>query len=146
MEIIQKHLTIILSILMMLLLCSCNSNHIEKVNSSEEVYIPKIDNISDDFIMGMDLSSIISLENSGVRFYDFDGKKMKAYGCYDKEMMRLLKKIGWEFIFVSADLSGYRITEARISDIKEKLRHKTNLCHCLRLQILTLHKQQFQEI
>lgn len=73
-------------------------------------------------IIVSDCDGIISTNES---FYDFDGKKMKAYGCYDKEMLRLLKKIGWEFVFVSADLSGYRVTESRVFDLKEKLEHKT---------------------
>ncbi len=37
------------------------------------VIVDKIDGLPDDFIMGADVSSLISLENSGVVYYDFDG-------------------------------------------------------------------------
>lgn len=35
--------------------------------------VNKIENLSNDFIMGADVSSLIALENSGVTYYDFDG-------------------------------------------------------------------------
>ncbi len=37
------------------------------------VIVDKIDGLPDDFIMGADVSSLISLENSDVVYYDFDG-------------------------------------------------------------------------
>ena len=37
----------------------------EKVESSS-LYVKKVENLSEDFMMGMDASSVISLENSGV--------------------------------------------------------------------------------
>jgi len=61
-----------------------------------------------------DCDGIISTNES---FYSKDGKVMKSYGCYDKEMIKLMKSIGWEFIFVTADKVGYPITKARIDDI-----------------------------
>ncbi len=61
--------------MMLILLCACDTKSVDKVTSSDEVYIRKIENIPDDFIMGMDLSSVIALENSGVKFYDYDGNE-----------------------------------------------------------------------
>ena len=45
----------------------------------EKITIEKVPNISDDFIRGMDASSVISLENSGVSYYDFDGYKKDLF-------------------------------------------------------------------
>ena len=61
--------------MMLILLCACGTKSVDKVTSSDEVYIRKIENIPDDFIMGVDLSSVIALENSGVKFYDYDGNE-----------------------------------------------------------------------
>jgi arabinogalactan endo-1,4-beta-galactosidase len=42
---------------------------------SSDIYVEKIDGISDDFIRGMDASEVLSLENSGVKYYDYDGNE-----------------------------------------------------------------------
>lgn len=41
--------------------------------------VEKIDGISDDFIRGMDASEVLSLENSGVTYYDYDGKEQDVF-------------------------------------------------------------------
>ena len=43
--------------------------------SSDTLYVKKVDNLSEDFILGMDLSSLISEENSGVKYYNFEGEE-----------------------------------------------------------------------
>lgn len=45
-----------------------------------------------------------------------DGKFAKTYGCHDKEMVRLMAKLGYEFLFVTNDKSGYDITNTRIKE------------------------------
>lgn len=69
-------------------------------------------------LMVSDCDGIISTNES---FYTKNGKELKSYGCYDKEMMRLLKTLGWEFIFISDDLNGFAITKKRIEDLGEKI-------------------------
>ena len=50
----------------------------QEVNvSSNTLYVKKVNNLKDDFIFGMDSSQVISLENSGVKYYDFDGKEQE---------------------------------------------------------------------
>ncbi len=49
----------------------------EKVESS--LNVQKIENLPENFILGMDVSSVIALENSGVRFYDFDGQERDLF-------------------------------------------------------------------
>lgn len=46
---------------------------------------------------------------------DNDGKFAKTYGCHDKEMYKLAKKLGWEFKFVTNDSVGKDITDKRLS-------------------------------
>ena len=38
------------------------------------LYIRHVENLPEDFILGMDVSSVLSLEAAGVRYYDFDGQ------------------------------------------------------------------------
>lgn len=40
-----------------------------------DVYAEAIPNLPEDFVMGVDVSTIISEENSGVRYYDFEGNE-----------------------------------------------------------------------
>ena len=37
--------------------------------------VRKVEDLPDDFILGMDLSSVIAEENSGVRYYNFAGEE-----------------------------------------------------------------------
>ncbi len=59
---------------------------------SDTLYVKKIDGLTDDFIMGCDISSVISLENSGVRFYDYDGN--------ENDLFDTLKQSGVNYIRV----------------------------------------------
>ena len=42
---------------------------------SETLYVKKVENLPEDFIFGMDVSSLIAEEESGVRYFDFDGQE-----------------------------------------------------------------------
>lgn len=57
------------------------------------INIEKIEGLSDDFIMGMDVSSYCSLTASGVRFRDFEGNELSDVGFFE-----LLKSCGINYI------------------------------------------------
>ena len=72
----------ILCLLLLAVMCGCSvntKNKVELVTSSDTLYVRKIENLTDDFIMGMDASSVISLENSGVRFHDYNGEEADVF-------------------------------------------------------------------
>lgn len=46
---------------------------------SDTLYVKKVEGLPDDFVMGMDASAVISLEKSGVKYYDFDGKETDVF-------------------------------------------------------------------
>ena len=48
-----------------------------------EIYVERVENLSDDFIGGVDVSSYVSLENSGVKYYDFAGKELDDQGFFN---------------------------------------------------------------
>ncbi len=64
----KKGLLIFLTIVSLIMFSSC-----KKANS--DLYVEKIEGLREDFIRGVDISSVISLENSGVKYYDFKGKE-----------------------------------------------------------------------
>ena len=57
----------------------------EKI-TSDTLPVRKIDGVTDDFILGMDISSLLAEEASGVKYYDFDGKEV--------DLLELLAKVG----------------------------------------------------
>ena len=48
---------------------------------SEEstIFVEPVDGISDDFYRGMDASAVLALENSGVKYYNFDGEEQDVF-------------------------------------------------------------------
>ena len=77
-------------IILLLLLSSCSSNI--TLEKPKDINIRKIDNLSDDFIMAVDISELISLEKSGVIYYDFEHNKT--------DILKLLKSVGISHIRV----------------------------------------------
>ena len=56
------------------------------------LYVKKVENLPEDFIFGMDVSSVIAEENSGVKYYDFDGR--------EADLFRMLADNGINYIRV----------------------------------------------
>ena len=73
---IMKRIYIIMSVLFLTLnLCSCSSKAPKVDVASDSLSVRKVEDLPADFIFGMDVSSVLSLENSGVRFYDYEGNE-----------------------------------------------------------------------
>ena len=47
----------------------------KKAVTSDTLYVEKIENLRDDFILGADVSSLLAEEQSGVKYYGFDGQE-----------------------------------------------------------------------
>ena len=43
------------------------------------IYVEPVDGISDDFYRGMDASAVLALENSGAKYYNFDGEEQDVF-------------------------------------------------------------------
>ncbi|MDO5326814.1 MAG: glycosyl hydrolase 53 family protein [Clostridia bacterium] len=56
------------------------------------LYVKKVENLLEDFIFGMDVSSVIAEEQSGVKYYDFDGN--------EADLLRVLAENGINYIRV----------------------------------------------
>jgi len=44
-----------------------------------DLFVKKVENLPDDFIFGMDASSVLAEEASGVKYYSFDGKEQDVF-------------------------------------------------------------------
>ena len=49
------------------------------VMSSESLYVKKVEGLPKDFILGMDVSSVLAEERSGVKYYGFDGEERDLF-------------------------------------------------------------------
>ncbi len=70
---------------------------------SDSLFVSKVENIPDDFIMGMDASCVPSLEASGVKYYDHDGVERDVYGILADNGINYIRVRIWNDPF---DASG----------------------------------------
>lgn len=87
----NRFLVLVLALVMIAcVLCACNESKPKSETdpfditqkegvTSNSLYVKKVDNLADDFVMGMDASSVISLENSGVKYYDYNGEETDVF-------------------------------------------------------------------
>lgn len=74
--------------------------------SSNSLYVEKVENLPDDFIMGMDASCVPSLEASGVKYYDYDGTEKDVYEILADNGINYIRVRIWNDPF-DADGNGY---------------------------------------
>lgn len=101
-------------------LAACNGNTPSGSNSSSEEastssynpeddgpytgvgpYVKKVANMPDNFILGMDSSSVLSLEESGVKYYDFDGQEKDLFVILKGQGINTVRIRIWVDPFVS---------------------------------------------
>ena len=63
-----------------------DSSFAQEKEEKSSLRVRKVENLPEDFIFGMDVSSVIAEENSGVRYRDFDGE--------EKDLFRILAENG----------------------------------------------------
>ena len=73
---------------------------------SDTLYVKKIAGLPDDFIMGCDISSVISLENSGVKFYDYAGNENDLFDTLKQSGVNYIRVRIWNDPY-DADGNGY---------------------------------------
>ena len=83
-----KMLSSVLLILACLLLLPQSAG----MEGTDMLYVKKVENLPEDFIFGMDVSSVLAEEASGVKYYDFDGN--------ETDLFRLLADNGINYIRV----------------------------------------------
>ena len=78
----------------MSLLTGCGSYSPKPPTGSEEadIFVAPVEGLSEDFIKGMDISSVIAEEESGVVYYDENGK--------EEDLFKILADSGVNYIRV----------------------------------------------
>lgn len=79
-------------LLTLLVLCFCLPAFAGAESASDTLYVKKVENLPEDFIFGMDISSVLAEEASGVKYYDFDGN--------EADLFRILADSGINYIRV----------------------------------------------
>ena len=74
----KKTLCLILALLLAAALFSCGRAKTPAV-SSDTLYVAPVEDLPDDFILGMDVSSVLAEEASGVKYYDFNGEEADLF-------------------------------------------------------------------
>ena len=70
------------------------------------VYVKKIDNLPEDFIFGMDASSALAEEASGVKYYNFQGQEQDVFQTLAESGINYIRVRIWNHPF-DADGNGY---------------------------------------
>ena len=100
----KKLLGFLLCVALLFTGCATEQNSEQKTTSQEptsvdseiddtgEISVSKVEGISEDFMFGADISSLLSLEASGRKFYDFDGT--------EQDVIKILSESGVNYIRV----------------------------------------------
>lgn len=78
----------------------------ETVISSDALNVRKVEGLSEDFIMGCDISTVVSLEESGVKFYDYNGAESDLFEVLAASGVNYIRVRVWNDPF-DAEGNGY---------------------------------------
>lgn len=92
--------------LAMLVGCGQKETKIELKVASDSLYVQKVENLPDDFIMGMDASSVLVEEASGVKYYDFEGNEQDVFKTLAESGINYIRVRVWNNPY-DKDGNGY---------------------------------------
>lgn len=78
-------------VLLATIFVACNQASV----TSDTLYVKRVRGLSKDFIMGMDASSVPSLEAGGVKFYDFDGNEADVFSVLAQNGINYIRVRVW---------------------------------------------------
>ncbi|MBQ9843914.1 MAG: glycosyl hydrolase 53 family protein [Oscillospiraceae bacterium] len=114
----KKTIQILAGLLAALSLAACAANPEETVGeslysdapgnavTSDTLYVQKVENLPEDFILGMDASCVPALEAGGVRYYDHDGNHKNVYEILSDNGINYIRVRVWNDPF-DANGNGY---------------------------------------
>ena len=83
----------LIPVLILFLFLPCLSAGAE--SASDTLYVKKVENLPEDFIFGMDISSVLAEEKSGVKYYDFDGKETDLFSLLSENGINYIRVRVW---------------------------------------------------
>ena len=114
----KKTIQILAGLLAALSLAACAANPEETVGeslysdapgnavTSDTLYVEKVENLPEDFILGMDASCVPALEAGGVQYYDHDGNHKNVYEILSDNGINYIRVRVWNDPF-DANGNGY---------------------------------------
>ena len=69
---------------------------------SDSLYVTKVEGMPKDFYCGMDVSSVISLENAGVKYYNFEGEEEDLFKILADNGVNLIRVRVWNDPYTAA--------------------------------------------
>ena len=84
-----------LLIMALLTLCLCLPAFAGAESASETLYVKKVKNLPENFFFGMDISSVLAEEASGVKYYDFDGNETDLFQLLADSGINLIRVRVW---------------------------------------------------
>ena len=93
-------------ILTLILALLCPAALAEEESADCSLYIRPIPDLSEDFIFGMDVSSVLSLEAAGVKYYDYDGNERDLFEILAENGVNYIRVRVWVDPF-DKDGNGY---------------------------------------
>lgn len=89
-----------------LLLVLCLLFSAALAEGANDLYVQKVENLPEDFIFGMDVSSLLAEEASGVKYHDFDGKEADLLQVMAENGINYIRVRVWNHPF-DAQGNGY---------------------------------------
>ena len=84
-------------------LTGCGSKKIEvEPIPSDTLFVEKVENMPEDFILGMDSSQVPALEAAGVKYYDFDGTEKDLFAILAANGINMIRVRVWNDPYDSA--------------------------------------------
>ena len=108
---IARYVALILSSAMLLTSCSAKKKDpytpvLPTASEEAGVYVKPVSGLSSDFIKGMDISSLISEEDSGVKYYDENGEEQDLFKILADNGINYIRVRVWNNPY-DADGNGY---------------------------------------
>jgi len=69
--------------------------------ASSTLFVNKVENMPNDFLLGMDASSVIAEEDSGVKYYDYDGKEADVFKVLSESGVNTIRVRIWNNPYTS---------------------------------------------
>ena len=100
----RKAIRLLATVLVLCLLSGCGKKEISV--TSDSLYVEKVENLPEDFILGMDASCVPALEAGGVKYYDHAGTEKSAYQILSENGINYIRVRVWNDPF-DANGNGY---------------------------------------
>jgi len=107
----KKYFSLIMIVIMMSAFAACSYRSLKPKNVSvpkdnnANIFVDAVPNLPKNFMFGVDVSSVITLENSGVKFKSFDGKEQDIFKTLAEAGVNYIRVRVWNDPYNSAGKS-----------------------------------------